>query len=97
MLDQTGKRLTTRVTAPVQQKLQMAADLIGATVNQFIVQAAVEKADRIIETESALALSRKESVWLLDLMENPPPRNPKFLEAKARYERTKSRARRSSR
>lgn len=93
MLDHAGKRLTIRVTGQVQQKLQMAADLVGSTVNQFVVQVAVEKANRIIENESVLALSRKESAWLLDLIENPPPRNDRFLAAKARFDRMKSHAR----
>ncbi len=42
MLAQTGKRLTTRITDHVQEKLQTAADLVGATLNQFVVQAALE-------------------------------------------------------
>ncbi len=86
MLNHTGKRLTTRITGQVQEKLQMAADLIGATLNQFVVQAAIEKANRIIESESVMVLSRKESLRLLELIENPPPRNRKFIEAQARYE-----------
>ena len=45
---QTGKRLTTRLTDPVLDKLQVAADLVGATLNQFVVQAALEKADKVI-------------------------------------------------
>ena len=43
MLAHTGKRLTTRITDHVQEKLQAAADLVGATLNQFVVQAALEK------------------------------------------------------
>lgn len=90
MLPQTGKRLTTRITDHVQEKLQVAADLVGATLNQFVVQAALEKAERIIESESTIVLTRRESVRLLELIENPPPRNEKFLEAQARYQRTKN-------
>jgi len=67
----------------------MAADLIGATLNQFVVQAAIEKANRIIESESVMVLSRKESLRLLELIENPPPRNQKFVEARAWYEGVK--------
>lgn len=85
MLAQTDKRLTTRITGHVQEKLQSAADLVGATLNQFVVQAALEKADQIIESESTLALSRRESLRLLELIDNPPPRNARFLEAQARH------------
>jgi uncharacterized protein (DUF1778 family) len=90
MLAQTGKRITTRVTGHVQDKLQMAADLVGATVNQFVVQAALEKAEKVIESESTMVLSRRESLRLLEMIENPPPRNVKFLQAMARYQGMKN-------
>ena len=89
MLAHTGKRLTTRITDHVQEKLQVAADLVGATVNQFVVQAALEKADKVIESESTIVLTRRESLRLLEMIENPPPRTRKFLQAQARYRRTK--------
>ena len=87
----TGKRLTTRLTGHVQDKLQVAADIVGATLNQFVVQAALEKAERVIESESAIVLTRRESLRLLEMIENPPPRNEKFLQAQARYRRMKKR------
>lgn len=90
MLADTGKRLTTRITGHVQEKLQMAADLLGATLNQFVMQAALEKAEKVIESESMMVLSRRESLRLLELIENPPPRNARFLKAQARYQRTKA-------
>ncbi len=37
MLAHNGKRLTTRITNHVQEKLKMAADLVGGTINQFVV------------------------------------------------------------
>ena len=92
MLALASKRLTTRLTEHVQDKLQTAADLVGATLNQFVVQAALEKAERVIERESTLVLTRTESLRLLALMENPPPRNEKFLQAQARYLKMKTNA-----
>ena len=89
MLAQTGKRLTTRLTDHVLDRLQVASDLVGATLNQFVVQAALEKADKVIENESAIVLTRRESLRLLEMMENPPPRNDKFLQAQARHLRIK--------
>jgi len=89
MLAQTGKRLTTRITDHVQEKLQVAADILGATLNQFVVQAALEKAERVIESESTLVLTRRESLRLLEMIENPSPRNERFLQAQARYQGTR--------
>ena len=90
MLANTGKRLTTRITDHVQETLQMAADIVGATMNQFVVQAALEKAEKVIESEATMLLSRRESLRLLELIENPPPRNEKFVQAQARYLKIKS-------
>lgn len=92
MLALASKRLTTRLTEHVQDKLQTAADLVGATLNQFVVQAALEKAERLIESEATLVLTRAESLRLLELMENPPPRNEKFLQSQARYLKMKTHA-----
>lgn len=54
------------------------------------VQGALEKAEKVIESESTIVLSRRESLRLLELIENPPPRNEKFLQAQARYLRMKT-------
>ena len=89
MLAHTGKRLTTRITDHVQERLQVAADIVGATLNQFVVQAALEKAEKLIESESTIALTRRESLRLLELIENPPPMNKKLKALMADYERRK--------
>lgn len=82
-----SSRITARVTSHVQDKLQSAADLVGATLNQFVVQAALEKAERIIESETTVALSRRESIRLLELIENPPPPNDRLAKLLADYQR----------
>ena len=87
MLTQTRKRLTTRITDPVPEKLQAAADLVGAPLNQFVVQAALEKAEKVIESESTIVLTRRESLRLMEIIENLPSRNEIFLQAQARYQR----------
>ncbi|MGY8903545.1 MAG: type II toxin-antitoxin system TacA family antitoxin [Burkholderiales bacterium] len=90
MSSTTSGRLITRLTDHVQSKLQTAADIVGSTLNQFVVQAALERAEKVIESESTLVLSRKASLQLLEMIENPPPRNQKFLEAQAWYYRVRS-------
>ena len=79
MLAPTQNRLNIRITDHVQDKLQMAADLVGTTMNQFLVQVALVKAEKVIERESTIVMTRRESLRLLKLIENPPPRNEKFL------------------
>ncbi len=92
MQAQSGKRLTTRITPHVLDTLQVAADLVGSTLNQFVVQAALEKAEKVIESESTITLTRRESLRLLELLDAPPLRNDKFTQAEARYRRTKAKA-----
>ena len=92
----SARRLTTRVTEHVQAKLDHAAALVGTTLNQFVVQAALEKAERVIDDESVVRFSREQSLWLLDLLVNPPPRNAAFLKAQARYKRLRRAADRTA-
>lgn len=90
MIANRGKQLTTRITDHVQEKLQVAADLVDTTLNQFVVQAALEKAEKVIQSESTIVLTRGESLRLQEMIENPPPRNEKFLQAQARYQKSKN-------
>ncbi len=80
------RRLTTRITEHVQDTLQAAADLVGATLNQFVVQAALEKAERVIESETTLLLTRREALRVFELTQAPPVRNEQFLQAQARHQ-----------
>lgn len=41
--------------------------------------------DRALEGDPTIELTRRESIRLLEIMENPPPRNERFLQAQARY------------
>lgn len=89
MSARTGKRLTTRITDHVQEKLQFAADILGTSMNQFVVQAALEKAEKVIESETTIVLTRRESMRLMALLENPPPRNERFEKVMAEYQKGK--------
>lgn len=78
-------RITARVPLAVQEKLQEAADLVGATVNQFVVQSALEKAEQIIDRETMIGLTRRDAAMLIDLLENPPKPNAALKRALERY------------
>jgi uncharacterized protein (DUF1778 family) len=68
-------RVTARVSLQVEERLKEAAELTGATMNQFLVQAALEKADRIIEREHLIRLTREDAAMLIDMLESPPKPN----------------------
>lgn len=86
MLALSRKRLISRINIQTQEKLRTAADLLGVTVNQFVVQAALEKAERLIESESTIFLTRRESLRLLEMIENQPPRNERFNKVMSDYQ-----------
>lgn len=77
-------RITARVSQPIAAKLQMAADLTGATLNQFLVQAAIEKADKIIENERTIIFSREDAALFIKMLDNPGQPNEALIRAFAR-------------
>ena len=82
-------RIGARVPHDVYETLCRAAELTGATVNQFLVQAALKEAQTVIEREEVIRLSPRDWNWLLDLMENPPTPNAKLTAALDHYRKAK--------
>jgi len=82
-------RIGARVPHEVYETLCRAAELTGATVNQFLVQAALKEAQIVIEREDLIRLSPRDWSWLLDLMENSPKPNAKLKAALKRYQKAR--------
>ena len=82
-------RIGARVPHEVYETLCRAAELTGATVNQFLVQAALKEAQAVIEQEEVIRLSPRDWNWLLDLIENPPEPNAKLKAAMTRHQQSK--------
>lgn len=78
-------RITNRVPQPIALKLQEAADLTGATLNQFMVQAALEKAEKIIERETLIRFSKNDAAMLINMLDNPSPTNAALQRAFDRF------------
>jgi uncharacterized protein (DUF1778 family) len=68
-------RVTARISMSVQEILQRAAELSGATLNQFMVQAALKEAKKVIEDERVIVLSESDANQVFSLIENPPAPN----------------------
>lgn len=83
-------RIGARVSHDVYATLCRAASLTGATVNQFLVQAALKEAQTVIEREELIRLSERDWRWMLDLMESPPAPNDKLSNALNRYNKAKT-------
>ena len=48
VLEEPRKRITARVSEGVRDTLEQAAELLGATVNQFVVQTAYVEAHKLL-------------------------------------------------
>ncbi|NET68094.1 MAG: DUF1778 domain-containing protein [Moorea sp. SIO1G6] len=79
-------RVTARLPASVKDTLQKAADLTGATLNQFMVQAQVKEAQKVINTEQVIHLSPQDADRIFSLIENPPAPNKHLQEAIQRHQ-----------
>jgi uncharacterized protein (DUF1778 family) len=71
-------RITTRVTAYAQQAIEQAAEMTATTTNQFVAQAALREAERIIEEHSIIRLSKSDMSRFLDALDNPKPVNERL-------------------
>ncbi|MBK7003288.1 MAG: DUF1778 domain-containing protein [Rhodoferax sp.] len=78
-------RITARVSVAVQETLETAASMVGATVNQFIVQTALREAERIIENERLIKLTEQEALAFFKALEAPLPPNEKLKAALQDY------------
>ena len=75
------ERIPARMPLEVYERIATAAQTIGATLNQFLVQSALDKANDILERERVITLSTSSAKALFDLIENPPDPNDCLKEA----------------
>lgn len=78
-------QITARVSQPVVDKLQEAADLSGATLNQFLVQAALEKAERVIERDMFQTLTVRDAKMIIRMLDRPSGPNAALKRAFERH------------
>jgi uncharacterized protein (DUF1778 family) len=88
MLDaaKNDARITARIPQKIKGTLEKAAVLSGATLNQFIVQAALKEAQQILEAERQIELSQRDAETVFFLLENPPSPNKRLKAAAAKHE-----------
>ena len=75
-------RLVTRIPPGVRKTIQAAADLQGTKLNQFVVQAAYQQAQDILERETILRLNREQTRRVFALLDRPPRPNAALRAAK---------------
>jgi uncharacterized protein (DUF1778 family) len=82
---QNNQRVSARVTAEVYETLSQAAELTGATLNQFIVQSAYEKAQEVIEKERFIRMTSRSASTFFEALDHPPTPTPKLRKAARLY------------
>ena len=90
MLETNNKteRITARIPAEIRAQLIEAAAFSGSSLNQFLVQAAIEKAQTVIEKERNIKLSYKDAEVFFEALENPPEPNKKLKDAVRKYKKS---------
>jgi len=88
VMEEPRKRITARVSDNVRVTLEQAAEILGATVNQFVVQTAYQEAQRVIERESVIRLSQKDARKVFSLLDHPPKPNKRFKDAVKEFKGT---------
>lgn len=83
----TAPRITARVDLDTQEMLSQAAAIAGMpSINAFVLSAAVEKAQQIIEREQSLKLSERDAMLLMQALDSPATANANLKAAATRYE-----------
>lgn len=79
-------RISARVSQSVVEVIEQAATLLGSTVNQFVAQAALEKAEKVVEKERLIRMSAQEAAWFFELLDNPPAPSSRLVDAFQRHQ-----------
>ena len=83
--DKKDTRISARVPHKVKETIDLAAQLVGATTNQFMAQAAYQAAHQLIEQERVIQLTAEDTLRLLNILDNPPQPAIKLKEGVSTY------------
>jgi len=75
------ERISVRVPENIHSLLSRAAVTLGASMNQFVLQTAIDRAKQVVEDENIIRLSSESSKLFFEALENPPAPNAKLLAA----------------
>ncbi len=76
-----NERMNLRIRRDQKAMLLRAAALRNTDLTDFVIQNALREAEAVIQEAEHLKLSERDSLRVLDLLENPPAPNAKLLTA----------------
>jgi uncharacterized protein (DUF1778 family) len=68
-------RIGVRTTTDIQETIQRASKYLGTSVSQFLIDTALEKAIKVIETAETIKLTNKGADAMMSILNNPPKPN----------------------
>ena len=71
-LNKIEDRIPARMPPEVYERIAAAARTIGATLNQFLVQSALDKANDILERERVITLTNRAALAFFSLHRESP-------------------------
>ena len=80
-------RLVARIPTRTRKTIQAAAELQGSTLNQFVTEAAHQKALELLDQASSIRLNSEQTRRVFDLLDRAPKPNRALLAAKAVHRR----------
>ncbi|MDC9580062.1 DUF1778 domain-containing protein [Xenorhabdus sp. PR6a] len=78
---ETNDRMSLRIASDDKLLLMRAAALQHTNLTEFVVRNVVSVARKIIEENERLELTERDSLRVLDLLDNPPTPNDKLMAA----------------
>ncbi|EXJ10600.1 DUF1778 domain-containing protein [Nitrincola nitratireducens] len=77
----TNDRVSFRIASDEKLLLMRAAALQHTNLTDFVIRNVISVAQKVIDDNERLALSEKDSLRVLDLLDHPPAPNEKLLAA----------------
>jgi len=78
---EASERMNLRVKPEVKARLVRAAALRHTDLTEFVTRTALREAEAVIEEAERIKLSERDSLLVLNLLENPPPANSRLRAA----------------
>lgn len=76
-----NNRLALRLTAAEKAVIMRAVTLSRTDMTSFILRTVLQEARAVIDEHERVKLSKRDSLLVMDLLENPPPANAKLRKA----------------
>jgi uncharacterized protein (DUF1778 family) len=81
------ERLEARLTSEQKELLQIAAEIEGTTLTDFVIRSAQSHARRVISEHNQIKLSLEDSQSFVESLLNPPAPNERMMKAAAEYKK----------